>query len=388
MCRKAEQPLLIVAEDGALQEGGERQVVFRLQRYARNRHQILHSDVVGQHQTVGTGHRNAAFFQFPRQGMDESVAFSHQNHHVSGLDLARPAKQHLARGKPVANRVGNLHGKPNCRSRCVIDRLRPVFRLLDDGRTERWPDLDMAGRAGADRQMLDRLRIAGETVAVGFRRKHQIDRRQDVIGRAERARQLDVFELPFGAVHAFLKLATAATEGFRLGSLERIDRLLFVAHRKHGTADTVTRAKSGEELRGQGLHHRPLVGTGILGFIEQNVIDPLVQLVLNPRAGVLARQQSNGAGDQIVEIEETARALEPLITPDEPVGDGERRFGAGEHRQKADPIAGRFNFPRETLELVGEFGEIFTYTLGHDPTGGFWRPLPGFPGEKRTAQGV
>ena len=47
----------------------------------------------------------------------------------------------------------------------------PVVRLLDGGRADRRPHLDIARRAGADRLVLDRLGIAGQPLARAARRQ-------------------------------------------------------------------------------------------------------------------------------------------------------------------------------------------------------------------------
>ena len=69
------------------------------------------------------------------------------------------------------------------------------------------------------------------------------------------------------------------------------------------------------------------------------MVDALVELVLHPGAGILARQQPDGAGDQIVEIEEAARRLQLLVAADQPVGDGQRGARALQHAEQRQPVA-------------------------------------------------
>ena len=71
-------------------------------------------------------------------------------------------------------------------------------------------------------------------------------------------------------------------------------------------ANALALAKSGKELFGQLLHHLPLVGAGVLRLVEQDVVDALVELELHPGSGIRPRQKGDGAGDQVVEIEEAA----------------------------------------------------------------------------------
>ena len=65
--------------------------------------------------------------------------------------------------------------------------------------------------------------------------------------------------------------------------------------------------KPREEFGGQVIDHRPLLRTGVLRLVEQDVVDALVELVLDPRPGVGPRQQTRRSIDQIVEIEKASR---------------------------------------------------------------------------------
>src|SRR5690606_17031299 len=109
---------------------------------------------------------------------------------------------------------------------------RPVVGLLDLDRPERRPQLDMAGLVLADRQMLDRFVVARQPVAIGLVAEDEVDGGQDVLGRAERALQPYRLEAPERIDHPRAEFAAAEREGLRLRTLERIDRLLLVAHRE------------------------------------------------------------------------------------------------------------------------------------------------------------
>ena len=54
-----EQLLVVRAEQRALQHGREREIVVRQQQRVGQRHQVHHRDVLGQHQPVGAGDRDA-----------------------------------------------------------------------------------------------------------------------------------------------------------------------------------------------------------------------------------------------------------------------------------------------------------------------------------------
>ncbi len=121
----------------------------------------------------------------------------------------------------------------------------------------------------------------------------------------------------------------------RIGALEGVDRLLFVAHdEQRARVLGLFTAHAGEEFLCQGMDERPLVGAGILGLIEQDMADPAIELVEHP--GGLARQgeQGIGRGDEIVEIQGPARTLGCVIG-------GKDRPGEGDQRQRALNRPGR-----------------------------------------------
>ncbi len=68
---------------------------------------------------------------------------------------------------------------------------------------------------------------------------------------------------------------------------------------------------AGEELGGQGAQDVPLLGGGVLGLVQQHVVDAAVQLVEHPgRVGPLG-EQLDGSRDQVAEIERALRAPWP-----------------------------------------------------------------------------
>ena len=119
------------SEDRALQERGEREVVFRLEREAADRHQILHRDVVGQDEPVRAGDRYVPVLQFARQRMDEIAALAHQHHHVACRHAAIAAGDRLPPRQPAGHGPGDQFGEPCRRGGRMVDRLRPVVGRLD-----------------------------------------------------------------------------------------------------------------------------------------------------------------------------------------------------------------------------------------------------------------
>jgi hypothetical protein len=152
---QVDELLVRQAEDRAPEQRGQRQVVMRLQRETADGDEVLHGDVVGEQKPVGARHRNAAILQRPRQRMDETVALAHQHHDVARADGPALAFQHLTVADPAGDGAGDRLGKTCGRGRGMIDRLRPVVRLVDRDRAERRPQLDIARLVLADAFVLD-----------------------------------------------------------------------------------------------------------------------------------------------------------------------------------------------------------------------------------------
>ena len=85
--------------------------------------------------------------------------------------------------------------------------------------------------------------------------------------------------------------------------LEPVDGLFGVADRKHGP-DRLTRcAQAGKKFLGQRFDHAPLDLVGVLGLVDQNMVNPAVQFIENPGRYPLARQKVSGFQDQVVIIQ-------------------------------------------------------------------------------------
>ena len=81
-----------------------------------------------------------------------------------------------------------------------------------------------------------------------------------------------------------------AREGVRVGALEAVDRLLGVADRED-RARAFARAFADEELLGQGLDHLPLLRVGVLGLVDQDMVEAAVQLEQHPGGRAVALEQ-------------------------------------------------------------------------------------------------
>ena len=169
----------------------------------------------------------------------------------------------------------------------------------------------------------------------GARRRigeHGIDQRQHRRRGTEADIQPHLAPALPGRLDAGAQAAARAVECGMIGTLERKDRLLGVAHGEHG-ARTVARARTGEELVGQRVRDPPLAGCRVLRLVEQQVIQPAVELIQHPGGPRLA-QQPLGAADQIVVFQQRA----PLLPRRHA---GECRFGGGQQRGREGDDAKR-----------------------------------------------
>src|SRR5690606_14221792 len=109
--------------------------------------------------------------------------------------------------------------------------------------------------------------------------------------------------------HRLLKCHAGIRECRRLSSLERIDRLLFIAHGKYGALHAIARPMPGEKFLRQLSHDRPLRWARVLRLIDQDVVDTAIELVLNPWPHVRAGKEVHGTLNEIVEVQKSARTL-------------------------------------------------------------------------------
>ena len=154
-----------------------------------------------------------------------------------------------------------------------------------------------------------RLPRGGDAAPSQFGPEGHVDGVENCLRRAEREGERHVGERPLGVAMTLCECALHFREHFRCGALEGEDRLLLVADREDG-AVLGPRAGAGEKLGAQRRKNAPLRLRRVLGFIEQQVIEPIVELVQHPR-GARTRHQRQRARDLIVEIERAALGLHP-----------------------------------------------------------------------------
>ena len=94
-----------------------------------------------------------------------------------------------------------------------------------------------------------------------------------------------------------------------------------------GFSSVVLAALTREEFLGQRPHDLPLFGAGILRLVDQDVVEPAVELVEYPSRCFPLLQEREAFGDQIVVVEHAASALLLDIDFAHSIGQCQCRFG-------------------------------------------------------------
>ena len=187
------------------------------------------------------------------------------------------------------------------------------------------PDLDEARHAA---QMLMGLwagGVVGEAPPVRRMGEDAVDSTEHGRGRAERQDEVDAVELARRGPGLAGKMPVHLVELVRSGALERIDRLFLVADREEG-AVLLGPARAGEELVADGLQDLPLMRRGILGLVDQDVVDAAVELVEHPgRARRL--QEVAGPLDEVFEVEQAPTLLRRVVMLENGGRDCDQRRG-------------------------------------------------------------
>ena len=83
--------------------------------------------------------------------------------------------------------------------------------------------------------------------------------------------------------------------------------MLLVADGKHGAgAGFGACARVLEEFFGDALHDLPLRGGGVLGFVDEDVIEAAVELEQDPGGTGSVAEQVGGLDDEVFEVERGA----------------------------------------------------------------------------------
>ena len=152
-------------------------------------------------------------------------------------------------------------------------------------------------------------------------------------------------------------------EGFKIGTLERIDRLLLVADDKDGARDVTCAPACGEFLR-QKLDHAPLFRTGVLCLVDKDVVNAAVQPEQHPLRHRRIGQQSARLADQIVKIKPAAHRLSLVVLRQEQRGKAVQGQCAlcGHQGQPSGP--GRLDPQHQRLKRIEKGAEGVAQVLG------------------------
>ena len=196
-----------------------------------------------------------------------------------------------------------------------VGRVKPVFRfgVLSGG--QGGPQIDPARHVGFEGDMLD----PAAQIASPARVKGQVHHRQDRGRGPEGILQRQVSQMGFDLGQPRSELQLHGIEGFKIGTLERIDRLLLVADDKD-RARCVARAPACGEFLRQKLDHAPLFRTGVLCLVDKDVVNAAVQPEQHPLRHRRIGQQSARLADQIVKIKPAAHRLSLVVLGQEQRG--------------------------------------------------------------------
>src|SRR4029078_3899418 len=168
----------------------------------------------------------------------------------------------------------------------------------------------------------------------------RVDRPEYRRSRAKRGDQRQFRELLTGGADALSEILTYTLERRRGGALEAEDRLFGIADDEHRAAQRAS-AFAGEELLRQRRHHLPLLGIGVLRFVDEDVIDAAVELVEHPRRNIRALEKIARGEDEIVIVQQRAFFLQAAILAQDAVGKPVERGSRARHRDAPAQIVER-----------------------------------------------
>ncbi len=157
--------------------------------------------------------------------------------------------------------------------------------------------------------------------------EHRIDRAEHIRPGAERVVEPHLPPSDLGSAEQRREISPHLLVFARRRALERKDRLLLVADREQGAGEEAARARPGGEFRHQMAHDPPLLLAGVLGLVDQDMVEPEVELVMHP-ARIDLRQHVAGLVDEIVVIEQPAAVLLGAVACDHRARNDHERRGA------------------------------------------------------------
>ena len=166
-----------------------------------------------------------------------------------------------------------------------------------------------------------------------------------------------------GGVEFGLKVILLFIESGDIRALEGIDRLFFIADDEQSTG-FIAGSKPGGKFGGQEFDDAPLIGAGVLRFVDKDMVDAAVKTEQHPCGDGGVGQQGLGAGDQIVEIEEASGRFGGLIKRQEGGGKAVQDGGLLGGLQGDAAGAGGFNAEHQGVELRQVVADQFLRGLG------------------------
>src|SRR5215471_20998717 len=323
-----EQSLFIDSEQRTFEHGGQCEVVVGKQQKPAKSRQILHRQLLGQDQAVSAGDRDAPLLERAQQFADEFVSPPHQHYHVAGTDRTAACPQRLTAIEPTFDRRRDRLRKTSAGFGDAAGDYRQCreIAILVGSRLHRRPQLDEPGLAGARSYMVDPTAVQRYSVICDLAPENRVDGLQYRLGRAKRDLQWHHPPFLLGRGDALFEMPPHAPEGMRVGSLKAVDRLLCVTDSKN-CAGAVARTFTGEKLFGERGHDLPLLGVGVLCFVDQYVVEPAVELKQYPGRDTGMAQQAKRPDNEIFVIECSLRLLALFICPDQSIAEADQ--GAG-----------------------------------------------------------
>src|SRR6056297_957811 len=129
--------------------------------------------------------------------------------------------------------------------------------------------------------------------------KHTVDGLQQRGNRAERELKCDRAKVLAGKASALFELPPRLCKHSRRRTLKTVDRLFLVTDSENGTpAGRLSvcllfgpRAGASIKFCDQLLDHPPLQRTGVLGLVDQYMVEPAIELVEHPRGRIRLIEQ-------------------------------------------------------------------------------------------------
>ena len=145
---------------------------------------------------------------------------------------------------------------------------------------------------------------------------------------------------------ARLEMLPHRDKGARIGALEAVDRLLGVADRENRAVALARHAAfAGEKLLGERRDDRPLVGVRVLRLVDQDVVEPAIELEQHPGRDAGAAQQLQRLQHEVVVIQRPVQPLAAVVgmqygsaEPDQRAGRLGQRGGRAQFHKAADAV--------------------------------------------------